>query len=255
MTAAKVSASLAVAVKRENSYEFELQNRLDGSEQDDLGNLEQFEPGRFHYLEPGEDISVIGANGRPNVDGIQWVSYLLRKVGSAVGIPLEFLLMEIGGSSFSASQGVVLQYQQTVENYQTDLIKVMSRLYRRWLSQQIATDKIDASNSKNPFGVRWQRPAFRWINKAAQVKADMDYFRAGAMSLDDITAPFGYTAEDVMIRKAQNINQAKKIAKEFNLGSWYDLMNFYNTSASANFTELVEQGKANEEDNAATDSE
>ena len=75
------------------------------------------------------------------------------------------------------------------------------------------------------------------------------------MSLDDITAPFGYTAEDVMIRKAQNINQAKKIAKEFNLGSWYDLMNFYNTSASANFTELVEQGKANEEDNAATDSE
>mgnify|MGYP003110115035 CR=1 FL=1 len=259
MMAAKVSASLAVAVKRENSYEFELQNRMDGSEQDALGNLEEFQPGRFHYLEPGEDISVIGANGRPNVDGIQWVSYLLRKVGSAVGIPLEFLLMEIGGSSFSASQGVVLQYQQTIENYQTDLIKVMSRLYRRWLSQQIATDKIDASNAKNPFGVRWQRPAFRWINRAAQVKADMDYFRAGAMSLDDITAPFGYTAEDVMIRKAQNIAQAKKIAKEFKLGSWYDLMNFYNTSASANFTELVEQGTSNEEsieeDNAITDSE
>lgn len=250
MIAAKISASLAVAVKRENSYEFELQNRLDASEQDDLGNLEQFEPGRFHYLEPGEDVSVISANGRPNVDGIQWVSYLLRKVGSAVGIPLEFLLMEIGGSSFSASQGVVLQYQQTVESYQSDLIRVMSRLYRRWLSQQIATNKLEVSSSDNPFGVRWQRPAFRWINRAAQVKADMDYFRAGAMSLDDITAPFGYTAEDVMIRKAQNISQAKKIAKDYKLGSWYDLVNFYNTSASANFTDLTaqEQFKSARED-------
>jgi len=255
MMAAKVSASLAVAVKRENSYEFELQNRLDGSEQDALGNLEEFEPGRFHYLEPGEDISVIGANGRPNVDGIQWVSYLLRKVGSAVGIPLEFLLMEIGGSSFSASQGVVLQYQQTVESYQSDLIRVMNRLYRRWLSQQIAAGKIEVSAAANPFTVRWQRPAFRWINKAAQVKADMEYFRAGAMSLDDITAPFGYTAEEVMTRKAQNIVQAKKIAKENNLGSWYDLVNFYSTSASANFSELTTQEQFKSQREGAEESE
>lgn len=241
MVAAKVSASLAVAIKRENSYEFEIQNRMDAGEQDELGNLEQFEPGRFHYLEPGEDISVIGSNGRPNVDGIQWVSYLLRKVGSAVGIPLEFLLMEIGGSSFSASQGVVLQYQQTIESYQSDLIKVLNRVYRRWLTQQIAGGQIIVPNGASPFGVRWQRPAFRWVNRAAQVKADMEYFRAGAMSLDDITAPFGYTAEDVMRRKAQNIKLAKRIAAESKLDSWYDLINFYNTSASANLTDLTSQ--------------
>lgn len=241
MVAAKVSASLAVAIKRENSYEFEIQNRMDDGEQDELGNLEQFEPGRFHYLEPGEDISVIGSNGRPNVDGIQWVSYLLRKVGSAVGIPLEFLLMEIGGSSFSASQGVVLQYQQTIESYQSDLIKVLNRVYRRWLTQQIAGGQIIVPNGASPFGVRWQRPAFRWVNRAAQVKADMEYFRAGAMSLDDITAPFGYTAEDVMRRKAQNIKLAKRIAADSKLDSWYDLINFYNTSASANLTDLTSQ--------------
>ena len=240
MMAAKVSASLAVAVKRENSYEFELQNRLDSTEQDEGGNLEEFQPGRFHYLEPGEDISVIGANGRPNVNGIQWISYMLRKVGSAVGIPLEFLLMEIGGSSFSASQGVVLQYQQTVESYQTDLIRVMARLYRRWLQQEIASEKIDVADASNPFSVRWQRPAFRWINRAAQVKADMEYFRAGAMSLDDITAPFGYTAEDVLIRKAQNIKKAQQIAEQAEL-DWKELINPFPTSLSANYAEIIEQ--------------
>lgn len=238
MIAAKVSASLSVAVKRENSYEFELQNRMDASEQDDGGNLEQFEPGRFHYMEPGEDISVISSNGRPNVDGIQWVNYLLRKVGSAVGIPLEFLLMEIGGSSFSASQGVVLQYQQTIESYQSDVIRVMNRLYRRWLAQVAEEGEIDLSQSVTPFNVRWQRPAFRWINRAAQVKADMEYFRAGAMSLDDITAPFGYTAEDVLRRKAQNIRKAQQIAEANGL-DWKELINPFQTSISGNYGEVI----------------
>jgi lambda family phage portal protein len=240
MMAAKVSASLSVAVKRENSYEFELQNRSDLSSQDDLGNLETFEPGRFHYMEPGEDVSVISSNGRPNVDGIQFVNYMLRKVGSAVGIPLEFLLMEIGGSSFSASQGVVLQYQQTVESYQSDLIRVMSKLYNRWLSQVLASGEIDYSKSNNPFAVRWQRPAFRWINRVAQVKADMEYFKAGAMSLDDITAPFGYTAEEVLTRKAQNIKEAKRIAEENGL-DWKELINPFNTSISGNYNEVINE--------------
>jgi lambda family phage portal protein len=238
MIAAKVSASLSVAVKRENSYEFELQNRLEASEQDEIGNLEQFEPGRFHYLEPGEDINVISSNGRPNVDGIQWVSYLLRKAGSAVGIPLEFLLMEIGGSSFSASQGVVLQYQQTIESYQSDIIRVMNRLYRRWLGQKMADGVIEPGEAPTPFKCRWQRPAFRWINKAAQVKADMEYFRAGAMSLDDITAPFGYTAEDVLTRKAQNIKKAKQIAQANDL-EWKELINPFPTSVSGSYGEVI----------------
>jgi len=240
MMAAKVSASLSVAVKRENSYEFELQNRMDAGDQDELGNLEEFQPGRFHYLEPGEDISVIGSNGRPNVDGIEWVNYLLRKVGSAVGIPLEFLIMEIGKSSFSASQGVVLQYQQTVESYQSDLIRIMNRLYRRWLSVEVASGNIDISDAATPFAVRWQRPAFRWINRAAQVKADMEYFRSGAMSLDDITAPFGYTAEEVLMRKAQNIKQAQAIAEANDL-DWKELINPFPTSLSGNYTEVVSE--------------
>jgi capsid protein len=214
-------------------------NRMTSDEQDEQGNLEKFEPGNFYYGEPGEDVSVISSNGRPNVDGIQWVSYLLRKVGSAVGIPLEFLLMEIGGSSFSASQAVILQYQQTVESYQTDIIRVMNRLYRRWLTQKIANNEVRIPDGVNPFAVRWQRPAFRWVNKAAQVKADMEYFRAGAMSLDDITAPFGYTAEDVLKRKAQNIHVAKRIAEAEGI-EWRELINPYQTNISRTTSQVVE---------------
>ena len=52
MMSAKVSASLSVAVKRSNSYEYELQNRLESGEQDDIGNLETFEREDFIILNP-----------------------------------------------------------------------------------------------------------------------------------------------------------------------------------------------------------
>jgi lambda family phage portal protein len=244
MIAAKVSASLSVVIKRDGASDWEVASRMGAEDQDEGGNLEQFEPGRFHYAEPGEDISVISSNGRPNVDGIQWVNYLLRKIGSSVGIPLEFMLMEIGGSSFSASQGVVLQYQQTVESYQNSLIRMMGKLYRRWLLQQVAAGEIPAHEQLTK--VRWQRPSFRWINQSSQVKADMEYYRAGAKSLDDIVAPFGYTADEVLLRKAQNIKHAMDISESV-FGTpeqWRELINPFQTSISGSYNEISQEDEA-----------
>jgi hypothetical protein len=69
----------------------------------------------------------------------------------------------------------------------------------------------------------------------------------GAMSLDDITAPFGYTAEDVLIRKAQNIEQAKRIAQEHDLEDWRELINPYNTSLSGNISEVISNENSEED--------
>ena len=241
MIAAKAAAALSVTIENENPQDLAAAMRLGADEQDeDYADLEQIEPGTYQYLRPGERANVISTNGRPNVDGVQWVSYLLRKCGSAVGIPLEFLLMEIGGSSFSASQGVVLQYQQTVESYQSDLIRVLNRLYRRWLTQKIASNDIRPVGDSRPFNVRWQRPGFRWINRQAQVQADLAYYRSGVMSLGDIAAPFGYDAEEVMRRKANEIKRAKAIAADM-LGSeddWREIINPFPTSVSGNLAEL-----------------
>ena len=58
------------------------------------------------------------------------------------------------------------------------------------------------------------------------------------MSLDDITAPFGYTAEEVLIRKMQNIKKAQQIAAEGGV-DWRELINPFPTSMSANFSEVI----------------
>lgn len=238
---AKVAASLSAVVKKDNAAQFELIDRMPADEQDSTGRLERFEPGSFHYLEPGEDISTISTSGRPNVDGIEFCLYHLRKVGSAVGIPVEFILSTIGETSFSASQGLVLQYQSSLEEEQRNVVKTLARVYRWKMARWLASRELPQPREGDPFAVRWQIPGFRWVNRVAQVQSDMRYLQAGAMSLDDITSQFGYTAESVLTRKAQNIKTAATIADKFGIpGGWKELFNPYVVSASANFADLLE---------------
>ena len=239
MISAKVSASLSAVVKREGAMDFELATRANDDAEE---RLETFEPGQFQYLEPGEDVSVINAGGRPNVDAIDYCTYRLRKIGSALGIPVEFLLMTIGRVSFSAAQGMILLYQQTVEAEQRDLFPVLSRLWRwkvrNWISEGLFDYDPDR---EDPFNVRWQPPSFRWVNRVAQVKADVSYLNMGAQSLDDIAASFGTDAQTVLERKAKNITTAKRLAEEYGIPEWRDLFNPIQTTAQANLTDLFDQ--------------
>jgi len=242
MLSAKVSASLSAVIKRHDAQQFELVDRMPSDEQDDIGRLEKFEPGNFHYLEPGEDISTISSNGRPNVEGVDFVMYHIRKVGASVGIPVEMIMNTIGKTSFSASQGLLLQYQSALEDQQRSLTYFLDRLFRWKVARWIADGKLVApAEVKDPFKARWQTPAFKWVNKTAQVQSDLKYIQLGAQSLDDVASQFGYTAESVLRRKAQNIQTAERIAKEFGLDSYLDLFNPYGLQASANWTEIVEQ--------------
>ena len=242
MLSAKVSASLSAVVKRYDAQQFEIVDRMAAADQDDIGRLEKFEPGTFHYLEPGEDISTISSSGRPNVEGVEFVMYHLRKVGASVGIPVEMIMNTIGKTSFSASQGLLLQYQAAIEDQQRSVTHLLDRLFRWKLGRWIADGTVKIPKEVvDPFRARWQTPAFKWVNKTAQVQSDLKYVQLGAQSLDDVASQFGYTAESVLRRKAQNIKTAQEIADEFELDSYLDLFNPYGLQASANWTEILEQ--------------
>ena len=96
--------------------------------------------------------------------------------------------------------------------------------------------------------MRWQLPAFRWINRVAQVASDARYLQMGALALDDITSQFGDTAESTLRRKAQNILTAKQLAKEFGLDSYLELMNFYNVNTSANYADIADTAVLDQEE-------
>lgn len=220
MIAAKVSASLAAVVKKQDSLDFEIGSR--GAEDQ---RMEYFEPGKFHYMEPGEDVSVIGSGGRPNVNAIDWMVYKLRQVGSTIGIPVEYLLMTIGETSFSASQGMILLYQSTIEAEQRYLKYTLGKIYRWKISQWLLSGELDLPDNLDPYMTNWQAPAFRWVNRSSAVEADIKYLQMGAMSLQDICSQFGSSPQEVFGEKAKEIVLAKQIAERDGLDSWRDLFN------------------------------
>jgi lambda family phage portal protein len=228
MIAAKVAATLSAVVKRQDSLDFELGNKTTDDER-----LEHFEPGRFTYLDPGEDISVISANGRPNVDAIEWITYKLRCVGSTIGIPTEFLLMTIGQTSFSASQGMILLYQNTIEAEQRCVSYTLNQWYRWWLTKNNVDGTFKWGDDLNPYSVKWQPPAFRWVNRASQVKSDQAYLQMGGCTLENITSQFGATPKEILTTKAKEIKLAKDLAEEYELDDWRELFNPIPTTASA----------------------
>lgn len=242
MLSAKVSATLSAVVTRQNAVQFEIARR--DATQDESGRLETFEPGSFHYLDPGESVQTISANGRPNVDAIKWLIHELRKVGAAIGIPYEFILADIGGASFSASQGVNLQYQSGIESDQRLVARTMNKIYKWKLTEWVKAGILTIpATVQNPFLMRWQLPRFRWINRLAQVQSDIRYLQMGAISLDDVASQFGQTAETVLRAKAKNIVLAKTIAAENGLDNYRTLFNQMETYANVNLVEVIEQDK------------
>lgn len=231
MVAAKAAASFAVFIEKERDG-LDLPGTSAGKEP---GNAlpEYINPGTIEELAVGEKVSVVNPNSRPNVNAVDWLVYKLRKVGTPLGIPVEFLLMTIGNVSFSASQGMVLFYQATVEEEQNTLIPTLEKLYRWRLAKWILERKIKPTRDVKIDLVDWQKPAFRWVNRAAQVKADQVLFQLGATCLDDITAPLGRSAFDVMERKAAEIKKAQEIATRYGLENWRDLVNPMPTYGSA----------------------
>lgn len=240
MIATKVSASLTAFVQRTGAPEVGRLRRTDPNSTDEDDQLEKLEPGSIEYLEPGETIASIASN-RPNTNGIDYVLYRLRKIGGALGIPAEFILMQLADASFSASQALFLQYQQTIEGEQEWLISILNRIYRRKLIQWYGEGRIGIPADGKLFAVRWQPPTFRWVNKASEVQADMQYLKAGALTLDDVTGRFGYTARTQLQRKAKNISEAMRVVEELNASlpvgvaplTWRDLFDPYQTNVSA----------------------
>ena len=135
------------------------------------------------------------------------------------------------GSSFT---------RQPTEANQRDLYRVMSRWWRWRVGKWIRDGEVEFPEGTNPFNVEWQAPAFRWINRAAQVKADAGYLTMGAMSLDDIASTFGKTAGEAMEQKAKNISTARRIADEHGLDDWRDIFNPLTTQANVNLVDLKE---------------
>jgi len=162
---------------------------------------------------------------------------LLRLIGSAIGVPYEFLLLDFSDSNFSASRSALLQTHRTFTGWQEWITsQFLQRLWNWRIAKAIKNGELPAA-PLDPMGrstwykVNWGYPSFGWIDPNAEALSEQREFNLGKRTMHDICSKAGRDFEDVLDDKMAEVDAAATKAdalkgkhpdQDFN---WTDLIN------------------------------
>lgn len=146
LMASVVAGMFTVFVKSESpSSEQPLGTMLAEEDKVAYGELNMYEMGNgaVNVLNPGESVDIANP-GRPNTAFDGFVTAMARYIGAALEIPQE-LLQKSFMSSYSASRAALLEAWKMFRMRRTWMSKDFNQpIYEEWLSEAIASGRIDA---------------------------------------------------------------------------------------------------------------
>lgn len=112
-------------------------------------------------LAPGEDISTANP-GRPNAQYDPFVAAIMKKIGAALGLPIEFLMLKFE-ASFSAARASIMQAWKLI-TYQRHFIAdyLCQPVYELFVDELVATGMLQVENYAD-VRVRRAYTKARWI--------------------------------------------------------------------------------------------
>lgn len=188
-----------------------------------VGNVthERFERGRVYYGKPGEEPKSLASN-TPSPQYMEFVELSLRIIGSAIGLPYEFLMLDFSKGSYSSSRAALLQTYRTFTGWQEWLTQSFLQRVWNWRVAKaikegtISPAPIDANGVSEWHKVQWSFPEFGWVDPQREAAAGLLEYNMGVSSLSMLTRKKGRDAEDVLKEKGADMATAARIAKELN---------------------------------------
>ena len=140
-----VSAMLtAFIVSDEDDGKFGLEDAVNDEEKvtDDELQLE-LAPGAIYNLPPGKKVETVNPL-RSNTQFESFVNTCIMTIASSMGIPKEVLVKKYE-SNYTAARAALLDFWRTVRVYRTKFNTMFCQpIYEQWLSEAVATGRIDA---------------------------------------------------------------------------------------------------------------
>lgn len=190
--------------------------------------------GTVYDLLPNEDIEPFESK-TPNGEYVPYLQFQLKLIASALGLPIEFLLLEFD-SSFSASRAAMINFLSTMGEWHGLLVtQMMQRLWNWRIAKAIKNGELPAApitTGESEWNiVEWTQPYQDWIDPQKQVAAARDSFNLGTSSLKAIIHSQGGDVDEVLEEKAVDIRRAIRIASQVNQEfpganlTWRDIIN------------------------------
>lgn len=169
-------------------------------------------PGMNLTPAPGEKVDLLGMK-TPNDQLMPFIRFLLRYSGTAFGLPLEMLLMDVSETNFSGGRVILELAKKRFRVEQDSLCKVSSRAAKAAIDFAIANKKLKPPKalSEKYFTHRWGRPVAPYLDPYKEATANELNLKNKLTSPQLILADSSeVTAEDVLDQWAQFLAMCKE---------------------------------------------
>ena len=158
-------------------------------------------PGAIYDLPPGKDVTTVDPK-RSDTQFESFVNTCITVIASSMGIPKEVLIKKYE-SNYTAARAALLDFWRTVRVYRTRFNTAFNQpIYEQWLSEAVATGRIDAPGFFDDPAVRQAWCGCSWMGTSMGHVDPLKEVNAAA------------------VRIAQNISTQEQEASEYNGNDW-----------------------------------
>ena len=173
-------------------------------------------------LDEDEDASVLESNS-PNTEFLPFLRFLIRILGAPFGFPLEMLLLDFTGLTFSGGRAMMELAKKRFRAEQDELAGVCSWVAMGWLETEIDQKRIAVPKellADNTYKThRWGRPPWPYISPVDEINSygmalDRNFTTLDAI-LDDVSE---YDLDDIIAQRKYEKEQLEAAGLPFVTG-------------------------------------
>lgn len=200
VVAARVAACLAVFVTKSDAYQ--AMGAMSGSTESSGARLQDLEPGLVHYLQLGENISVVEQK-RGGETFNSFVEGVLRIIGVSLGLPYELLVKDFSKTNYSSARAALLEGRRMFMHWRAwfaarfcqpiyDLV-----LEEAWLRGQFQVRNFYEQRAEYTRAL-WLGGGWGWVDPVKEVQASKMAVDFGLSTLAEEAASQGRDWEEIL---------------------------------------------------------
>ena len=191
------------------------EGELSGDDVMDNERVQDFQPGVFRYLAPGETVNIPNMN-TPDPQFEAFMRAMLRGMAAGLGISYSSISADMSQSNYSSSRLSLLEERDNWRSLQGWMIESFhQRIFNEWLDLAVLVGALNLPlyESKQELyrNVRWMPRGWGWVDPTKEVEAMKEAVRCGFTTLTQVIAEQGNDIDEVLLGLANEREQAQEL--------------------------------------------
>lgn len=219
MFAALEDACMTAIVKSNAPTAFQENYSEAGDEADK--RIHEFSPGKWHYLNPQEDITIRDPS-RPNDKFTEILHSFYEGPSNSLNMPPEIFLQNWNGMNYSNARTVIIMWLKTLRiEQQFDVDHYLSETWANVLPQLIAKGLIKAnaysSRKWDYLSSQWIPPKMDWIDPLKEVQGKKEEIAIYSETPQSVCATKGVDFDENAESMAIALKKIKELEKQYGI--------------------------------------